>query len=647
METRDALISANPGAVEIGGYLGEKLDACIRNGVMAADFACYITPFRDKTDDGGEWGGEFWGKWFTSAALAYRYQSTEMHRQILDQAVEGLMSTQEADGRLSSCRQDFGYWDVWGRKYALLGMIAYYDLTGKEEVLQAAARAADHLIAIAGPGKTKLTETGLSVLEALASCSVLEPVVLLYQRSGDEKYLDFARYLVSLWSEPNRYTSKGIRLLEDALAGVAPSKISSRKGYEMMSCYEGVCELYRATGEQQYLDAAVRFGQAVREKEIMIVGSGSSAELWCDGAARQTMMLEQPMETCVTATWVKLCYQLLRLTGDPVWADEMEISLYNALLGAMLPDGNWWAYFSPLVGERIPSPLQVPLVKSSCCVVNGPRGLLTVPAWSVMSSVSGPVVNLYASGNWKYTLASGLQVLIRQETQYPEADTVTLQLEQAEAAFYTLRLRIPAWSENTRVEVNGESVPCKPGRYLEITRVWHDQDRITLVLDLRGRVVMAPGDCNHMAVMRGPVVLALDSRAAAPEKLNLWLLHDQMRWKHDEQLHVDYVVPEEPAWEAGHPLRVELTPCATKAEGVWMAFEAPFLYRPTHFFNQQARSLVLYDYASAGNAYSEENLFRVWLPQPLFMNAAFPQGAWRVLYYSSEERPQPPQAVKR
>ena len=87
----------------------------------------------------------------------------------------------------------------------------------------------------------------------------------------------------------------------------------------------------------------------------MIVGSGSSGELWCDGTIRQTELLEKPMETCVTTTWIKLCYQLLRLTGDPDWADEMEVTLYNALLGAMMDEGNWWAYFSPLAGERTPS----------------------------------------------------------------------------------------------------------------------------------------------------------------------------------------------------------------------------------------------------------------------------------------------------
>ena len=316
---------------------------------------------------------------------------TIAYKSILDKSISDLLKTQDADGRISSYSRDkdFGFWDIWGRKYVLLGLIADYDQTDNKTALEAACHATDALIEIAGPGKKKLTETGLQVLESLSSCSILEPVVLVYERSGNKKYLDFAKYLVQLWSEPNKYNPKGIRLIEEALSGTDPINITAPKGYEMMSCYEGLCELYRVTGDKKLLEAVVKFGESVVKKEIMIVGSGSSGELWCDGANRQTQLLEQPMETCVTVTWMKLCYQLLRLTGNPVWADQLEISLYNALFGAMIDDGRWWAYFSPLIGERMPSPMQVPVCKSSCCVANGPRGMLITPGWSVMKGEKG------------------------------------------------------------------------------------------------------------------------------------------------------------------------------------------------------------------------------------------------------------------
>ncbi len=409
---KDELSAPVFSSVKINGMLGTKIDQCIQNGVMAKNFSLYSAAFMNKLDDGGGFTGEFWGKWFTSAALGYAYQPTAANRAILDKSVSELLKAQDADGRLSSYSrsQEFGFWDIWSRKYAMLGLIAYYDQTGEKSALKAACRATDALIEISGPGKKKLTETGLQILGSLSSVSVLEPVVLVYERSGDKKYLDYARYLVQLWSEPDSYNPKGLRYIEDAIAGVDPVLLAAPKAYEMMSCYEGLCELYRVTGDPKLLEAAVKFGKSVLKKEIMIVGSGSSAELWCDGANRQTEMMEQPMETCVTATWMKLCYQLLKLTGDPVWADQLEISLYNALLGAMCENGTWWAYYSQLAGERMPSPMQVPVCQSSCCVANGPRGLLITPGWSVMGRKDGPAINLYSAGSWNHKLASGSSV---------------------------------------------------------------------------------------------------------------------------------------------------------------------------------------------------------------------------------------------
>ena len=643
----DQLKPSSFSTVRMEGRVGQIIDSCIQNGVMAVDYGLYSLPFRDKTDKGGMFRGEFWGKWFTSAVLATAYQPVPKHHEILKKSITELMATQETDGRISSYPrdEDFVNWDIWGRKYALLGLVAYYDLTGDKNALKAARRATDALIDIAGPGKQKLTETGLQVLGSMSSTSVLEPVVLVYLRTGDKKYLDFAKYMVSLWSEPNAYTDKGMRLIEDALAGVPPIKISSPKAYEIMSCYEGLCELYRATGDARYLDAVVSFAESLIAREIMIVGSGSSSELWCDGAFRQTELLEQPMETCVTTTWMKFCYQLLRLTGDPKWADQLETTLYNALAGSMNNTGDWWAYFSPLAGERMPSPMQVPQCQSSCCVANGPRGLLTTPGWSVMTGNDGPVINLYAPGTWDLITPQGKAVQLVQHTTYPVDDHIEISVHQKKPARYTISLRIPSWSKQHEIHINGESVSSSPGEYVRITRDWKEGDRISLKLDLRGRVVQSPGNVNNLAVMRGPIVLALDSRLVENADYNLWLLPEHIVWTHaDDFGGLDYVL-HEPISTGEEEVYIELKPAASKPDDVWMAYEVPFLYRHTHFFEHTRKSLLMCDYASAGNDYSTENLFRVWIPQPLYMNDIFPENTWKILY-RGEQRPEFPDIRK-
>ncbi len=639
---KDELSAPVFSSVKINGMLGEKIDQCIQNGVMVRNFSLYSAAFMNKLDDGGGFTGEFWGKWFTSAALGYAYQPTAAHKAILDKSVLELLKAQDADGRLSSYprAQEFGFWDVWGRKYALLGLVAYYDQTGDKNALKAACRSTDALIEISGPGKTKLTETGLQILGSLSSVSVLEPVVLVYERTGDRKYLDYANYLVKLWSEPDAYNPKGLRYVEDAIAGVDPLLIAAPKAYEMMSCYEGLCELYRVTGDPKLLEAVVKFGKSVLKKEIMIVGSGSSAELWCDGANRQTEMMEQPMETCVTATWMKLCYQLLKLTGDPLWADQLEISLYNSLLGAMCEKGAWWAYYSQLAGERMPSPMQVPVCQSSCCVANGPRGLLITPGWSVMDSRNGPCINLYSAGTWQHKLANGNVVSLTQETDYPVNKDIAILVDPSKSGEFTISLRIPAWSQKSILTVNGEPVNAVAGTYAHIHRKWNKGDRIHLELDLRGRILRSPGNVNDMAVMRGPVVLALDNRMVKSQNYNLWLLPEGTQWIHKDELGgLTYVLPK-PTLAENEPVQyIDIKPVTDKPANVWMAFEVPFLYRYTHFFDHKQINLVMCDYASAGNQYTTDNLFRVWLPQPLYMNDLFPEDTWRILYREGDTRP--------
>jgi uncharacterized protein len=609
-ELQDKFTPAAPGAVQIGGRLGEKMELSVKNRVMAQDLERIIQPFRDRTEEnGGHWRCEYWGKWITSAAWAFEYEPTPEHRAMIDRGVSELLATQTPDGYIGTYKdgKHLEAWDVWGRKYVLLGLLADYDLSGNEAVLKAARREADFLIKEAPPGKVNLSDNGLEVVKGLPASSILEPMARLYQRTGEKRYLDFADSIISNWSKPGKFSDTGPQLIENGLSGTPPTQISSRKAYEMMSCFEGLCEMYRVTGNRKYLDAAVNFAKTLLRTEIMVHGSGSNQELWCDGARIQTETMEQPVETCVTATWMKLCDQLLRLTGDPVWADQLEISLYNALLGAMTPDGAWWAYFSPLSGQRVPSHYQHDDCQLSCCVANGPRGLFLTPRWAVMGCKSGVVVNLYSPGSATQKLADGTEVKLVQLTDYPVGDTVMITVSPQKKSKFTLNLRIPAWSKQTSLTVNGKTVAAKAGSYAELEREWVPGDQVVLKLDLRGRALPAPSGAPQFAIMRGPVLLALDNRLTKMQDLDVWLESDKDGY-------------------------VALQPNPDHPADVWMAFDVPFDVRPSHYFNHHQVALKMCDYASAGNGWSSDDLFRVWLPRPLFLRNAYPSDTWHLMY---------------
>ena len=268
-----------PAEAHFSGYLGGRLDGCIENRLMAQDLERLLFAFRDKSD--GKWGfrTEFWGKWFTAAMMGYDYSPTPEHKAVVDSAVFGLIATQGEDGYIGTYPEEYhlGDWDVWGRKYTLLGLLAYYDRTGDDSVLEAARGVADHLIREAGPDSgVNIAETGWIGWKGLAPSSVLEPIVLLYQRTGESRYLEFAEHIVNCWSSPNKLTPTGIHLIEEAVSDKPMWKMSGApKAYEMMSCFEGLLELYRCTGNKEYRKAVLNLIRKIERDEFADVPSAA------------------------------------------------------------------------------------------------------------------------------------------------------------------------------------------------------------------------------------------------------------------------------------------------------------------------------------------------------------------------------------
>ena len=342
--------------------------------------------------------------------------------------------------------------------------MAYYDLTGDKRSLDAACRELDCLMGELEQKKARLVDLGGGEWNGLPPSVAVESGALLYQRTGLKKYRDFSERIAAQWNEPGKLAPKGLRLVEDALAGKPARDIGSPKAYEQLYCFIGICELYRATGNRKYLDAAVALAKNIRAEELFVTGTGSREELWFQGRTRQTGVVHLPAETCVTAHWMYFCWQLLRLTGDPAYADEMETSLYNALLGALMPDGHWWAYHSSLMGERVPSWVAQTDAGLSCCVVSGSRALMLTPFWAVMQAAEGPVLNLYFPGKVEAQTASGGKVRIEMETDYPREGAVRLTVKPARTETFTLACEFPPGAGRPCSRSTTNLWPCGRGR---------------------------------------------------------------------------------------------------------------------------------------------------------------------------------------
>lgn len=582
-------------SVSVNGYLGDKINLCISQRIKALDFDQFVEPFRHK-DETRLWQGEFWGKLMLAAIASYDYnRDPEMLKKIGD-AVKGLLDTQMSDGYIGNYAENarLQQWDIWCRKYTLLALLSYYDITGDKQSLKAAIKLADYTLSQLGQGKSDIVKTGNYL--GMPSCSILEPIVYLYSRTNDKRYLDFAKYIVNQWE-----TSDGPQLISKALNGIPVSERfpqpkswwsyeNGQKAYEMMSCYDGLLELYKITGEENYLQSVEAAVKNIIDTEINIAGSGSAFECWYKGSQYQTSPTYHMMETCVTFTWMKLCFNLLRVTGDSRYADQIEKTAYNALLASMKYDGSQIAKYSPLEGTRSEGEKQCGM-NINCCNANGPRGFMLIPSFSYMAGKNEIYVNLYCQSGAAFILDSKNKVFIKQTTSYPVTDKIEFIVQPEKPGSFTIALRIPSWSSKSMISVNGEEISTfTPGSYCKITRTWNKNDKIDLKLDLTGRIVSLNG---YQAVMRGPVVLARDARFKDGD--------------------VD-----EAAVLSRNNNQAELKISEKKTDNIWMSFTVPMvLGTDLEGDSRNPKQVSMCDFASAGNIWGEASRYRVWIRQTL------------------------------
>ena len=162
-------------------------------------WAKFVNQFRLQPDaDNKGWRGEYWGKMMRGGALIYGYTQDPELYDVLTETVRDMLTVSEADGRVSTYKKDkeFTYWDVWCRKYVLLGMEYYLDICKddalKQEITEFIKGVADYIIDRFGEGKLKITKATGNWL-GVNSSSILEPMVKLYKLTGQPRYLGLRR----------------------------------------------------------------------------------------------------------------------------------------------------------------------------------------------------------------------------------------------------------------------------------------------------------------------------------------------------------------------------------------------------------------------------------------------------------------------
>ncbi len=496
---------------KLSGLLLARMQANLNGRLLRVDEAGLLDGFR-KRPGVHPWIGEHVGKFLDASAKVWLNTKDPRLKKLMDRVASTLIATQQADGYLGTYvdAERWTSWDVWVHKYNILGLLAYHQATGNVPALEASKKMGDLLIATFGGGKRDLITAGTHV--GMASTSVLAPMVALYRQTGDKRYLDFCQDILKAMEQPN-----GPKILSTLQASANVFKTANAKAYEMISNLIGLVDLYAITGETRLIEPVRAAWNDIAKRRLYITGTTSSFEHFHDDHELPAEEHHNIGETCVTVNWIELTLALMRFDGEAKYADEIERSVYNHLLGAQDAHNGNFCYYTPLNGNKRYGP------GISCCVSSGPRGIAMLPelAWGVLDGA--PAVTLWTAGraqlDAKTPEGGHVAVKLQTQTRFPEDGKVTLTVQPTRPATFALALRVPAWTTRFVVTIGqGPHAVTKegtPGSFLRLEQAWGRSTKLQIDMDLPVRLVSgAPTYPGRVAVVRGPQVLVADAPAA-------------------------------------------------------------------------------------------------------------------------------------
>jgi uncharacterized protein len=464
-------------------------------------------------------------KWMEAVGFVLQSQNDPELRATMDRLIDDVLAAQEPSGYLNT------YW-VEERKplrftelvrsheeyclgHLLQAGIAYYRATGNRRLLDGGIKMADYFVDNFGPQKRPMF-TGHPELELA--------MIELYRTTGERKYLDFAGYLLSgVDRERLKLTDQEVMYTFSGTPFTSRTKI---EGHAVRAMYaaSGATDYYLETGDEAYRTTLERLWTDLTHSKMYVTGGvGSRAAGETFGEPYELPNSQAYGESCAAIGNMIWNWRMLMATGEGRFGDVVERALYNGVNSGLSLDGTLYCYRNPLEssGEKIRNEWY----ETTCCPPNLERILASLPGYMYSTSDRGVWVHLYHGSDLAWHLPGGTGLKIHQQTEYPWKDIVDFTIAPDVATEFGLFLRIPSWSAQTRIEVNGApaNVQAAAGQYAEIRRRWAPGDRVRLRLSMEPRLTVSNPlvreNVGRVAVERGPLVYCLEQEDQAGKTL--------------------------------------------------------------------------------------------------------------------------------
>ncbi len=491
-------------------------------------------------------------KWIEGAAYSLSTHPDEKLQNEVDEVIALAGRAQQEDGYLDTYYIINGlenrftnlrdHHEMYIAGHMFEAAVAYFEATGKKNLLHIACRFADCLDRNFGPEEEKLhgypgheeVELGLA---------------RLYGATGEKRYLRLAAYFLDqrgtkplYFEEEARRRGEKPRNMDAKHAYAArnyhQSDIPVREmtapfGHAVRQCYllSGMVETGGKTGDETLVDSARRVFRRIISRQMYITGGIGS----CHEGESFTFDYDLPPERCYTETCAAIslimtAIRLNRVKPHAVYGDIVEKALYNGILSGISLDGQKYFYMNPL--EVWPERCETRTDVNIDDVRQGWFGCACCPP-NILRTLTGLGQYLYTAGERKLYVdqfvSSSLVhdgLGLRLCSGFPWNGNVSMEITQAPADEYTLAVRIPSWAKDTVFSLNGCAVqPEKVDGYAVWERVFSVGDRIDMVFPMQPVCMYAsrfvPDYAGQLAVQCGPVIYCAEEVDNGRELWNL------------------------------------------------------------------------------------------------------------------------------
>jgi DUF1680 family protein len=438
--------------------------------------------------------------------------------------------------------------DVYNAGAMVEAAIHYYQATGKTRFLQVATKLANHMCDFMGPPPRKNVIPGHSLSE--------EALVKLYCLFRDNPALksqmpvavDEARYLdlAKFWIE-QRGHAEGRKPFGSYGQDHKPfTEQNDLEGHSVRATLyaAGIAAIANNGGGDAYPAAALRLWDSLANRRTYITGGAGAVAAYEGFADDYELPNNGYLETCAAVGAGFFHRNMNLLFGEAKYVDELERALYNgAICGASL-SGKEYSYVNPLVFGRGHG--RWPWHGCPCCPPMFLKMTGAMPGYIYAQDDRGVYVNLFV-GSQATIRHGGKDLKIRQVTRYPWDGNVRLEVTPEDDTACDLYVRIPGWRQTPTIADPLYAPATKPGQgafavtvngqavnrletergYAKLSRTWHKGDVIEVAIDMPVQRIKANPkvkDCEgRTALMRGPLVYAVESTDSALQARNLYL----------------------------------------------------------------------------------------------------------------------------